>query len=50
MFGYNGIGKTTISILLAKILSEKNQKVLLVDSKFNNYNIYKILNKNIENN
>ena len=31
-------------------MSEKNQKVLLVDSKFNNYNIYKILNKNIENN
>ncbi len=33
---------------MANVLSDKNKKVLLVDSKFNNHNIYKILNKNIE--
>ncbi len=45
IFGCNGVGKSVITVLLADIFAEKKIKVLIIDSNFNDYSIYKIFNK-----
>lgn len=45
IFGYNGVGKSVITVLLADIFAEKKIKVLIIDANFNDYSIYKIFNK-----
>lgn len=45
IFGCNGVGKSVITVLLADIFAEKKIRVLIIDSNFNDYSIYKIFNK-----